>query len=410
MQAGLITVVSRVRQTLLAFSGMAYRVLVVLVSALLLQACAPSGGAVLHNVLTAVPPPSPERRTRDNHLFVDYALSAPARMNAHIVASDGRSWPVYVDQWRPTNGEYRLELDGTVPGPGANERQVLPDGIYDVLLEAASDAGRDEARVSYVVQGADTARPTVSELSLVPARITPNFDAREDVTSVTYHLAKGARVNVFADAVLADGSRVRAWTGEELDVEAGEQRFVWDGTLGGTPIADGDYEVGVRARDESGNISEARHPLVVEAGGHPEAAVVRATIAPREIIRGNTVCLDATVRNTGSTVLRTQGPDPSYVYNSFESYSSIDQHRHVEQAGYWRLGLDWAGSSNTTGARFPYRWGFGRDLQPGEEVSLRVCVEVHNQNTRMVFFGGLIQENVAIHSSGLGLVEIKVTP
>ena len=37
------------------------------------------------------------------------------------------------------------------------------------------------------------------------------------------------------------------------------------------------------------------------------------------------------------------------------------------------------------------------------------CVQVQNQQDQLVFFAGLVQENVAIHSAGAGLVRVEVS-
>jgi hypothetical protein len=108
-------------------------------------------------------------------------------------------------------------------------------------------------------------------------------------------------------------------------------------------------------------------------------------------------------------VLRTQGPDPDYTYNSLDSYASIREHQFAEHAGYWRVGLSWSGSPDVSGASYPYRWGFGHDLQPGEEVTVRGCVKMLNERAELVFFAGLVQENVAIHSAGAGLVRVRIS-
>jgi hypothetical protein len=81
----------------------------------------------------------------------------------------------------------------------------------------------------------------------------------------------------------------------------------------------------------------------------------------------------------------------------------------AERAGYWRVGLNWSGGTDVNGASYPYRWGFGHDLQPGEEVTVRGCVKVLNEQDKLVFFAGLVQENVAIHNPGAGLVRVQVS-
>jgi hypothetical protein len=197
--------------------------------------------------------------------------------------------------------------------------------------------------------------------------------------------------------------------GQEVQTAAGEQRLPWDGTANGQPVPSGEYRLGIRARDRAGNVVERSQPLFVEDAGTPEASIVTAHIGPLQIIRGDAVCLDVLVRNTGQTVLRTEGPDPGYVYNSLDTFASIEDHRFAEHAGYWRVGLSWSGGTDLRGATYPYRWGFGRDLEPGEEASVHGCVRVVNEQDKLVFFAGLVQENVAIHSAGAGLVRVQIS-
>lgn len=378
---------------------------------LVVAGCAPPGqGPLLSGVEAGPPAVSPETRDVRNQLDVRYTLGAPARVWAEIETPGGERLAVHEGVARPVRGTYTLHLDGTTSGPGPNERQVLPDGAYRVLLRAQADGQAQEAAVSLRIRGADTTAPEVQDLQLLPDRISPNFDARDDITRVTYRLAKDARAQAFVDRVRSDGRRERAWTGEERALLAGEQRLQWDGTRSGRPLPDGAYELGIRARDLAGNVREARRPLQLEAGGTPEAKIVSARIAPREVSRGNELCADLQVRNTGQTVLRTQGPDPGYVYSSLDTYSSIEANRYAERAGYWRVGLDFAGTGSTMGARYPYRWGFGRDLAPGDEVSVRGCVRVFNEQDKLVVFAGLVRENVATYDSGSGMVEVRVTP
>src|SRR5205807_10146789 len=118
---------------------------------------------------------------------------------------------------------------------------------------------------------------------------------------------------------------------------------------------------------------------------------------------------DAIVRNTGPTILRTQGPDPGYVYNALDTFASIENHTFAEHAGFWRVGLNWSGGTDLSGATYPYRWGFGHELQPGEEAALHGCVKAAYDQDKLVFFAGLVQENVAIHNAGAGLVRVQMS-
>jgi hypothetical protein len=257
------------------------------------------------------------------------------------------------------------------------------------------------------IRNADTTSPDVADLALLPDHISPNFDARDDVTHVSYRLAKDALVSAFLDVPSTPPRRV--WTGEETKVTAGEQSLTFDGLANGQPVANGDYLLGIRARDQAGNVVERSQPLTVQDSGVPDASIISVSIGPLQIIRGSEVCLDALVRDTGQTTLRTQGPDPGYVYHSFDDYASIDNHQFAEHAGLWRVGMNWSGSTDTSFATYPYRWGFGHDLQPGDEVTVHGCVTVANEQDQLVYFAGLVQENVAIHSAGAGLVRVSIS-
>jgi hypothetical protein len=71
--------------------------------------------------------------------------------------------------------------------------------------------------------------------------------------------------------------------------------------------------------------------------------------------------------------------------------------------------LNWSASTDTNSATYPYRWGFGHDLQPGEDVTVSGCVRILNEQGELVYFAGLVQENVAIHSTGAGLVRVSIS-
>lgn len=383
--------------------------LLTMIGLLVLGGCGPLAPPLIDKVEALPPPPSPEVRDQRNRLDVHYRLTAPAILSSRIVSTDGTQWTIATNAARPTPGEYVLQFDGTVAGPGPNERRVLPNGSYQLVLVVEGEGQRLERHVPLEVRDADTRVPEISDLALQPDRISPNFDARDDVTHVTYRLAKDAEVSPFLDLLMPNDPPRRVWMGEAEQATAGERSLTWDGTANGQPVPTGDYLFGIRARDRAGNLVESSRRLVVEDSGVPEASIVAVHIGPLQIIRGDEVCLDAIVRNTGQTLLRTEGPDPGYVYDSLDSYASIEDHRFAERAGYWRVGLSWSGSTDLNSATYPYRWGFGRDLASGEEASVHGCVRVLNDQDKLVFFAGLVQENVAIHNAGAGLVRVQIS-
>jgi hypothetical protein len=372
-------------------------------------ACGALAPSPLGQVSAQPPALSPGLRDQRNRLDVHYHLNTPATISSYIVSADGTRWNVASDAPRPMAGDYVLQFDGTVAGPGPNERRVLPDGDYQLMLDVRNGSQHQQTPVALSVRGSDATAPEISDLALVPDTISPNFDAQDDVTYLTYRLSKDAMVSLFLDSPGDNGQTKRIWTGEQVKTPAGVQSLPWDGLANGQPVPGGRYMLGVRARDQAGNVVERSEPLTVGDSGVPEASLVSAQIGPLQIIRGDEVCLDAIVHNTGKTVLRTQGPDPGYLYNSLDVYSSIADHSYAEHAGYWRVGLNWSGSTDLSGASYPYRWGFGHDLQPGDEATVHGCVAVQNEQDQLVFSAGLVQENVAIHNAGAGLVRVRIS-
>ena len=95
------------------------------------------------------------------------------------------------------------------------QRRVLPDGDYQVVLNVAGGVDRQQVPVPLTIRGADTQIPEITDLSLVPDRISPNYDARDDVTHMAYRLSKDAGVAPFLD-----GANARVWMGQEVQLTA----------------------------------------------------------------------------------------------------------------------------------------------------------------------------------------------
>jgi hypothetical protein len=346
----------------------------------------------------------------------DYALSRPARVTLTLQFPSGERLPLRSDEPRPAAGTYAYPFDGTYPlSEDPEQRRVLPDGIYRLELEARDDAGETaSASAQIAIRDADTAPPGVEHLAAMPETVSPNFDGVDDVGSVTYRLTKRARV--FASATDASGQRVYLGTQELL--EPGEYRELWDGTFKERPLPDGVYQFSVRATDLAGNVSIARAPVTIAGGGRPDARVLRVSFTPQRLMAGDELGLEAVVKNVGTVPLRTQGPPPGFVYSSFESFSSIERQQFVDRRGLWRLGVDWAGSPSATGSKYPYRWGLGRDLGPGEETTIVGGIRVeHGPNlarqigppdNRFFFYAGLIHEGIAFQDDRVGGAWIEV--
>jgi hypothetical protein len=345
-----------------------------------------------------------------------YTLSRAASVSLNVAMPGGASIDLLTDEPRPAAGPYVYPIDGTAPVPDRpGERRVLPDGRYRFQLVARDAAGRAEtAAFDLQIQHADTDPPAVEHLAIYPPIVSPNFDGVDDVASVTYRLSERARVFTFATN--AAGQRVSVGT-QELQ-EPGEYRERWDGTVNDRPLPDGEYLFSVRATDLAGNSVVSSVPVTLQGSGRPDARILRITFSPRRVMLGDEVQVEAVVRNVGSVPLRTGGPPPGYSYSSFDSFSSVDDHQHIDRLGVWRVGVDWAGSPTASGSKYPYRWGLGADLAPGAEATVtgRIRLE-HGPNldrmvgppqNRFFLYAGLIHEGIAFQDDRIGGTWIEV--
>ena len=345
-----------------------------------------------------------------------YTLSRPARVDLALRLQNGEQVALRSDEPRPAAGAYVYAFDGTYPREeNPDERRVLPDGAYQLLLGARDGSGqRESAAAEVTIQGADTAPPRVEDLVVYPSTISPNFDGVDDLAAITYRLTKRARV--FAYATDAAGRRVYLGTQELL--EPGEYREVWDGTMNDRPLSDGLYTFAVRATDLAGNVAVVQAPVTLAGGGRPDARILRIAFSPQRLMVGEELRVEATVVNVGTVSLRTQGPPSGFVYSSFDSFGSVADRQFLDRVGLWRIGVDWAGSPASTGSKYPYRWGLGRDLAPGEETTVegRIRIE-HGPNldrqigapsNRFFFYAGLIHEGIAFQDDKVGGTWVEV--
>ncbi len=122
---------------------------------------------------------------------ISYRLTASAALSIYLVGADGTKHYFRQDQ-RRSAGRYGVDFGGVVDG------RMLPDGDYELVVEAVDGEGRIH-RMSrpLSLRDADTTPPELLNFSVYPRRFTPNQDGYDDRVKVSYYLTKPADVRVF---------------------------------------------------------------------------------------------------------------------------------------------------------------------------------------------------------------------
>jgi hypothetical protein len=381
--------------------------LILLVSLLLPTGCGSS--ALLTGVALSTGEITPNGDGMGDSASIFYQLTRRASVNLYLEGQPGRFY-LRKDQMR-TSGNYEIRFDGAVATDGKSQvtQQVLPNGSYDVVVEARPEKGAkvEVVRTRLEVSEADTVAPQIDKVLIDPDPITPNGDADDDDTYVSFYLTKKSWVSV---QVLDPSGRVTVVKPEDK-TEQGPLSVKWDGSSEGMVVPDGTYNCVINARDSAGNISRTNTPVQVTQGGIPVGRIVDVEFSPTALPLGGRMKVEMTVRNVGNAPMKSLGPDPETVYTTDQSYNSIkldEQNKplYFERSGVWRVGIDWDG--NSFGRPYPIRWGLGEDLQPGEEVTVVGYVEILQTTPKIKFWAGLVQEGVGYPQDKVGTTEISV--
>jgi hypothetical protein len=335
--------------------------------------------------------------------------------DANIVASLEGPVSSQLFTERQQAGEHIVRFTGVITTDVQREdyrltRQVVPEGDYTIRLSATRDTINDQRRqVSFRVTHLDAESldpPAIGNLTVRPDTISPNSDAIDDVAELTFRTPETTTLSV--DLTGPNGGTTLAYP--PIEKGPGEQNLVVTGQdLAGNTLPDGTYTMTLRLDDQVGNRVEAYRTITIEGGGEPSIEILEVEIAPHQIILGNSVAVSITVRNNGNVPLRTQGPDPGYTYTTNDSYSSIEGNRWTDKPGLWRVGVDWDGNTGGGPYRYPFRWGLGKTLMPGETVTTGGTITVLKQESTMWFYAGVLQEGVRIVLDRLGRTRIEVS-
>jgi hypothetical protein len=375
-----------------------------MLSATLLSAC--SSGALIGAVGASPERITPNGDRVDDTAAIAYTLSRPARISIYLLDAGNARFPLREDLRRPA-GAYEAAFDGTVAtGSDPAQRQMLAAGEYRFVVEAVDEAGRREQREGKLVLAEpDRASPSLESVVADPASISPYDPAMQSQTRVSYRLSKAATVTLFVAE--PDGRRTRI--AEPLRREPGEYAETWNGLVRNKVPAAGTYNLIVQAKDAAGNATEKGVAVAISGTEEPDATIVRVTFSPRNVMEGDVLKVAITVRNTGSVTLRSHGPDSGFTYTTLDTFASIEGGRYADKANYWRVGVDWAGGLGPEGSRYPYRWGLGKDLAPGEETTVEGYIRILDTDPNLRFYAGLIHEKVKYHVDRVGQQVIEVS-
>lgn len=375
---------------------------------LTLTAC--GGGPVLTRVSMNPETISPHPGSTNGATKIEYSLSRDATISVYLVDGQHAKHSLRENQPRAA-GDYQILFGGIV------DARALPDGTYQLVVEAKDATGHVEATpMTLTITGADTSLPELQSFTVFPDKFTPNQDGIDDRVTIRYYLTKPARVTVY----ITDGTHkypvdekkeTTLLTEDKLSV-VGPHEYDYDGgiDLGATPPPDGNYTVVAEAVDAVGNVVRQEHPLTITDGGSPRASIVGSagSFTPRVVPLGSTLFFTATVQNVGTVPIRTKGPEPGFVYSTSQNYST---EKEYEEPGVWRIGVDSEG--NSIGRQYPYRWQLGSSaelkhvtidgneylyLMPGQVVVISGGIKITDKPPKIdpFYWLGLIQEQVRI--------------
>jgi hypothetical protein len=344
---------------------------------------------------------------------VSYDLGSRADVAVELVGPDGRHHQLR-DRTTRSADRYEVRFDGTVPD-GRGNRRVVPDGSYELRVEADDGLGRREQRsVQLEVAGADTVPIEVRDLQTDLNEFTPNGDGQDDEVRISYRLTKAGEATVYLTDEQDNYFAVEPWRKQRAALLSHQ----WDGTTGGQQrggrlLPDGRYTIHVEARDAAGNTASATAPVTIRGGGVARLEVTDVKFSPIALALGGTLDVRITVRNTGTAPVHSWGPAPGYTYSAPEqNYASIRnpddpaKPAFFERRGVWRVGVSWQNAPSA----LPLRWGLfapvrrpdGREdwdqrvLRPGESVTVEghVRVNIKEDSRQVRFSAGVVQEGV----------------
>ncbi len=125
--------------------------------------------------------------------------------------------------------------------------------------------------------------------------------------------------------------------------------------------------------------------------------IVGIKSAANQVTTKSTYTVTVTVKNSGTSIIPSYF-DQGIVYGESETY---DQKKAPQVLGRFRIVADIEGSATASQPeKAPYRWGFGKTLNPGDVVEVPCKVRFEAGGQRKLVFG-LVQEKMQSWATGL---------
>lgn len=142
-----------------------------------------------------------------------------------------------------------------------------------------------------------------------------------------------------------------------------------------------------------------------------DLVITDAEFTRRALSVGEVLDFTVTLKNVSTqnaTITTADDAAPGFAYTEDIAYDALG---FEGEQGTYRLGLNVEGAYPT---QFPYRWGLGRDVKPGESIDVTGSVRVMNPTPGTQYWFGVIleggEEPDTIIQDGMGAVDITVNP
>ena len=351
---------------------------------------------------------SPNGDDVDDVATFHYRLGQPAKVAIYLEDAQGGRYPFRNDGLPRPAGGYGATFYGSyAPDTDKDDRRVLPSGQYKVVMVATAGEQTMQGAGTIEVRDADTVPPQLTEVQVLPNPFSPNGDAQDDETVISWKQNKDARIEMSA----IDSKGVRYLVEPEKLQTAAFHSVRWNGLTGGQLAAEGNYTLHLHAADKAGNVTDTTAPVTVEGSGTARLEITEARIEPAAVPVNGVLTVSVTLKNSGDTTLRSLGPNPGTPYdttNNFLQFKDADgQPLYFERPGFWRIGVQWEQAASA----YPVRWGWGdRPLRPGEQVTITGTIKVLiNQVNRVTFWVNIIREGVGFPNDPVGHKRITIS-